>query len=206
MEFLGYDDEKEVEQILGEEFESMDAMYGFVARGRLFRRETFERATVENGEDEEGREANHDDTAAEGNFVSKTKANDRRRMQKREGYWRFVQEYIPALPPMSSSSLPPNDSGGRSVMNKGDGRIMRDIVLEEALDRFGKRDEHKRRMGDWEMEMREQARRQLSREERKKESVELEIYFCAWRDWLRDDSAAAPSSSSSVREVQDEGR
>ena len=140
LRFLGYEDEKEVEQVLGEKFETMDAVYDFVARGRFFRRETFERAMIENGEDEEGHEANQDDTAAEGDFVSKSKANDRRGMQKRDGYWCFVQQYLPALPPISSPSLSPNDGGGRSVMHEGDGRMTRDLVLKEALDRFGKRD------------------------------------------------------------------
>lgn len=184
--FLGYEDGGEVEGVLGREFGSEGEMFGFVGRGRFFRRGCF--LDLGGGEgkgegEEEGGGGGGDESSAK---RVKAKANDRKRMLQREGYRRFVCEWLPAQP---LSSFPTDEDG----LENADGLsgLTREMVLEEALERFGKREEYEARLRGWERERRELERKQLGRKERKREAEELEVYVRCWREWVSENEDAA---------------
>ncbi|KAL8722809.1 MAG: hypothetical protein Q9225_000758 [Loekoesia sp. 1 TL-2023] len=100
------------------------------------------------------------------------KANDRKRMAQRDLYRRFVDEFVPS----------------RTVAMKDRyecSELTRDEVLEEALNRFGKRDEFDARVKVWRTAREELSHKQGTREWRKAQATEDEAYANAWIDSTR---------------------
>ena len=103
---------------------------------------------------------------------SELKANDRKRMAQREMYRAFVQDWLPEnvhlVEQQTEQSL----------------QISRDNVLEESLNRFGKREEYEKRIKEWRKERDEQLAKHMQRQTRKADAVVLEEYTSAWIKWL----------------------
>ena len=165
LHFLGYQDE-DIKSVLTEEFASWDHMFRFVARCRFFRTDVYE-------------------AIMEGQGDGKSKANDRKRMAQRDGFRRFVQDWVP--------KYRQEECKDDSFLQK-QRLATRGEVLEEALDTFGKREEHDTKLQQWRKLKQQRDMRSTSREERKVEYMEMETYVQAWIDWLntiaKTDSAA----------------
>lgn len=100
------------------------------------------------------------------------KANDRKRMAQRELYRAFVQDWLP-----ENAHL----VGQQKEMNV---QLSRDSVLEESLNKFGKRKEYEKRVEGWRKERGDLLAKQEGRQTRKADAVELEEYASAWVRWL----------------------
>ncbi len=100
------------------------------------------------------------------------KANDRKRMAQRELYRAFVQDWLP-----ENAHL----VGQQKEINV---QLSRDSVLEESLNKFGKRKEYEKRVEDWRKERGDLLAKQEGRQKRKADAVELEEYASAWMRWL----------------------
>lgn len=140
-------------------FGTLDDLFRWVTRGRLFDREYFSRRTREDGEDEEVAE----DASVKG-WNAQARARDRMRMRKRGQYRAFVEDWLPGHP----------DAGARA----GSEPLRREVVMEEALEAFGKREEFEGRMR-WFLEERrevtfwESVKRVLPLEDGKKSNLVL---------------------------------
>ncbi|CAF9939350.1 MAG: hypothetical protein ALECFALPRED_008076 [Alectoria fallacina] len=126
-------------------FESVESMYRYVCRCRYFKEEIYVR--------------------------SELKANDRKRMAKRELYRAFV-DWLPHNAHLVGQQKEKNI------------RLSRDGVLEESLNRFGKREEYEKRLEEWRKEREELLAKQEGRQKRKADAAELEEYASAWMRWL----------------------
>ena len=100
------------------------------------------------------------------------KANDRQRMAQRVLYRDFVQDWLPGHAHLV---------GQQTVKNA---HFSRDGVLEESLDRFGKRKEYVKRVEEWRKEREELLAKQEGRRKRKADAAELDEYASAWMRWL----------------------
>lgn len=97
------------------------------------------------------------------------RANDRKRMAQRELYRRFVEDFVPH-----------NKAALQAI---GDvERTSREQVLEESLERFGKRDELEVRVKAWRREREELAHKSETRDWRKMKAEEDKVYADAWID------------------------
>ncbi|KAL9125132.1 MAG: hypothetical protein Q9217_005621 [Psora testacea] len=126
-------------------FESKEEMYEFVRACRFFDPKTYQRGGL--------------------------KANDRKRMAKREIYRRFVEEWVP-----------------EHCNIAGDGTLLRPTrgeIMEEALDTFEKREEYETPLKDWRMERVDSLTRQEQKAGRKLAWAEIEGYADAWTRWLK---------------------
>ena len=123
MDFLGLD------QACWEKgFETMKELFDWIAGMRwlvLFDKRGKKKEEEEEGQKEKGR----------------LKRNDKRRMEKREMYRRWMKEYLPSCCPNTSVEENGSDKVG----------VMRERVLQEALDRFKKRAEYDARLRKWKM-------------------------------------------------------
>ncbi|KAI4157110.1 MAG: hypothetical protein L6R39_000773 [Caloplaca ligustica] len=95
------------------------------------------------------------------------KANDRKRMAQRDLYRRFVDDFMPTR----EGAIPRDGHAGE---------LTREQVLEDALDRFGKRDEFEARVKAWRKEREQLSNKQETRERRKAQAMEEEAYANAW--------------------------
>ncbi|KAL8691034.1 MAG: hypothetical protein Q9218_003656 [Villophora microphyllina] len=100
------------------------------------------------------------------------KANDRKRLAQRDLYRRFVDDFVPSTKPKAR----PSD---------GETGLSRQGVLEESLERFGKRAEYEARVQAWRTERMELAHKKATREWRKRKAMADEAYADAWIDWLK---------------------
>ena len=98
------------------------------------------------------------------------RASERKRWEAREGYRGFV-EWVE-----STTEQQNGEDGQVEGMNE----MMREEVLEEGLEVFGKRREYEERVEQWRKEQVESAKRQGLREERKARAVEQGEYADAW--------------------------
>ena len=97
------------------------------------------------------------------------KANDRKRMAQRPAFRRFVNEFVPALL-----------DHGVATEGAEDQRMAREVVLEEVLGKFDKREEWLALRAAWDVE-REELDAKRTRRVLKKEIVREEIaYADAW--------------------------
>ncbi|KAL8922429.1 MAG: hypothetical protein Q9208_005151 [Pyrenodesmia sp. 3 TL-2023] len=97
------------------------------------------------------------------------RANDRKRMAQRERYRRFVEDFVP--------------HNKAALQEIGDvERMSRVQVLEESLERFGKRDEFETRVRAWRREREELARKSETTDWRKRQAEEDKVYADAWID------------------------
>lgn len=128
------------------EFASEAALFGYLAGGRFMRRGAYERVGL--------------------------RANDRKRVGKREMYRRFVEEWVLGW------------EGGAEEEEEGVG-LTREEVLEEALERFGKRGEYVERVERWEAERRRLGEKREGREERKAQALADEEYADAWVRFIK---------------------
>ena len=103
---------------------------------------------------------------------SDLKANDRKRMAQRELYRVFLEDWLPENAHLVGQQ------------KKENAQLSRAGVLEESLNRFGKREEYNVRVGMWRMEREELLAKQAGRQERKACAAELEEYASAWVRWL----------------------
>ena len=129
-------------------FESVEAMYEYVVACRFFRGEMYVRGNL--------------------------KANDRKRMAKRELYKRFVEIW-----------LPENESRIRTRM-EGRLSLTRQDVTGAVLDRFHKRAKYQEVVEEWRRGQSNLGRKQAERQKRKADSLEVEEYTNAWMRWLKD--------------------
>lgn len=144
-ERLGIDDDGFITGGDGEEgrgFGSMQEMYEMVVGLRLFRREAYVRDTL--------------------------KANDRKRMFQRDGYSRFVDEWLVRYKGLG---------GGKEGLT-------REGVKEDCFARFGVRGEYERRVEEWRLEREALKVKREGREERKRKALEEEAYADAWIEML----------------------
>ena len=130
-------------------FESVEALYQFVLGCRWFSSETYVKSDL--------------------------KANDRKRMARRELYRRFVDEWLPK----NRRSVGTDEQTAQGAT--------REDVQELALNVFGNREEYHQRLQVWRNERSELLEKQERRLERKAESAKLEEYAKAWMDWLEPD-------------------
>lgn len=108
--------------------------------------------------------------------TSELNANDRKRMAQREMCRAFVRDWLPENVHLVRQQTE------HSV------QISRDNVLEECLNRFGKREEYEKRIKNWRKEREELLAKQLQRQTRKADAVVLEEYTSAWMKWLDHDA------------------
>lgn len=144
-ERLGIDDEGFITGGDGEEgrgFGSMQEMYEMVVGLRFFRREAYVKDTL--------------------------KANDRKRMFQRDGYSRFVDEWLVRYKGLE---------GGKEGLT-------REGVKEDCFARFGVRGEYERRVEEWRLEREALKVKREGREERKRKALEEEAYADAWIEIL----------------------
>lgn len=94
------------------------------------------------------------------------KANDRKRMGQREGYRRFVEEWVPR---MERERQDGESKEGGGMHDEG---LTREAVLEEALEVFGKRTEYEERVDMWRKERAELARKREANQERRARASE----------------------------------
>ncbi|CAF9915269.1 hypothetical protein IMSHALPRED_002389 [Imshaugia aleurites] len=99
------------------------------------------------------------------------KANDRKRMTQRELYRAFV-DWLPGNAHLVGQQKEKN------------AQFSRDDVLEESLNRFGKREEYEKRVEGWRKERKELLAKQMGRQKRKADAAEAEEYAAAWMGWL----------------------
>ena len=99
------------------------------------------------------------------------KANDRKRMTQRELYRAFV-DWLPGNAHLVGQQKEKN------------AQFSRDDVLEESLNRFGKREEYEKRVEGWRQERKELLAKQMGRQKRKADAAEAEEYAAAWMGWL----------------------
>lgn len=143
-ERLGIDDDGFISGGDGKEgrgFGSMQEIYEMVVKLRFFRREAYVRDTL--------------------------KANDRKRMFKRDGYSRFVNEWLVEYV---------GADGGEGLTREG--------VKEECFARFRVRGEYERRVEEWRVERKALKVKREEREERKRKAMEEEAYADAWIEML----------------------
>ena len=159
LQVLGYD-AGTLKELMDGEFGSWEEMYRFVARGKFFRKRPYLRIMEGKGE-------------------GSSKANDRKRMDQREGFRNFVQEWVPKLA---------DSDDDESVENEGGRSLRREQELEKILDTFGKREEYDRRVEEWRRARKALETKQMGRLDRKLEAAELEEYVSAWVKWLEEDS------------------
>ena len=100
------------------------------------------------------------------------KASDRKRIAQREMYRVFVEDWLPGNTHFVGQQ---NDKNTQSS---------RDDVLEELLNRFGKREGYEKRVEEWRKERKELLAKQEGRQERKANAAESEEYASAWMKWL----------------------
>lgn len=100
------------------------------------------------------------------------KTNDRKRMAQRELYRAFVDDWLPGNAHLLEQQ------------KEKKAQLSREAVLEEALNRFGKRDEYEERLEGWRKERRELLAKQEGRQKRKADAAKLEEYASAWMRWL----------------------
>ena len=105
-------------------------------------------------------------------LTSELKANDRKRMAQREMYRAFVQDWLPENVHLVR------------LQTEQSVQISRDNVLEECLNRFGKRGDYEKQVKDWRKEREELLIKQMQRQTRKADAVVLEEYTSAWMKWL----------------------
>lgn len=108
------------------------------------------------------------------------KANDRKRMGQREGYRRFVEEWVPRV------EREREDRKGREGEGTHGDEVTREGVLEEALEVFGKRKEYEERVQMWRRERAELTSKQEAKQERKARALEESEYANAWMGWLKE--------------------
>ncbi|KAL9138191.1 MAG: hypothetical protein Q9175_000567 [Cornicularia normoerica] len=63
-------------------------------------------------------------------------------------------------------------------------QISRDSVLEDSLNKFGKRKDYEKRVEKWRKEREGLQAKQEGRQKRKADAAELEEYASAWMRWL----------------------
>ena len=102
---------------------------------------------------------------------SELKANDRKRMAQRELYRAFL-DWLPHNAYLVGQQKEKNV------------QCSRDDVLEESLNKFGKREEYEKRLEEWRKEREELLAKQEGRQKRKADAAELEEYASAWMRWL----------------------
>jgi hypothetical protein len=144
-ERLGIDDDGFISSGDGEEgrgFGSMQEMYEMVVELRFFRREAYVRDTL--------------------------KANDRKRMFQRDGYSKFVDEWLVRYKGLG---------GGKEGLT-------REGVKEDCFTSFGVRGEYERRVEEWRLEREALKVKREGREERKRKALEEEAYADAWIEIL----------------------
>lgn len=144
-ERLGIDDDGFITGGDGEEgrgFGSMQEMYEMVVELRFFRREAYVRDTL--------------------------KANDRKRMFQRDGYSKFVDEWLVRYKGLG---------GGKEGLT-------REGVKEDCFTSFGVRGEYERRVEEWRLEREALKVKREGREERKRKALEEEAYADAWIEIL----------------------
>ena len=100
------------------------------------------------------------------------KANDRKRMVQRELYRGFIEDWLP-----ENAHLVGRQKEKNALFS-------RDGVLDESLDRFGKREEYEKRLQEWRNEREKLLAKQQGRQKRKEDAAELEEYAYAWMRWL----------------------
>lgn len=129
---------------------SVGDMLGWLSRGRFMRKESFRR--------------------------SRLKANDRKRVGKREVYRRFVDEFVPSW----TEHIPER----RNELDTREG------VLEEALQLFGRREDYERKIEGWRAEL---LNAPIKKELRKLRIAEEVEYADAWMNSFREAPAARKS-------------
>ncbi|KAL8783289.1 MAG: hypothetical protein Q9213_004723 [Squamulea squamosa] len=100
------------------------------------------------------------------------KSNDRKRMGQRELFRQFVEEYLPNRTSMAHNI---GDAAG----------VTKEDVFEEALERFGKREEAETRIRAWRQERDELERKQATKYWRKEQTLEENAYADAWINALK---------------------
>lgn len=143
-ERLGIDDDRLISGGDGEEgrgFGNMQDMYEMVVELRFFRREAYVRDTL--------------------------KANDRKRMSQRDGYSRFVDEWLV----------------GYKGLERG-AELTREGVKLECFARFEVREVYGRRLEEWRAEREALRVKKEGRDERKRTALEEEAYADAWIEML----------------------
>ena len=100
------------------------------------------------------------------------KANDRKRMAQRELYRAFIQDWLP-----ENAHLVGQQKEKNALISRGS-------VLEESLNRFGKRKEYEKRVEEGRKEREELLIKQERRQKRKTDAAELDEYASAWMRWL----------------------
>lgn len=151
-ERLGVDDDGVISGGDGEEgrgFGNMLDMYEMVVELRFFRRKAYVRDTL--------------------------KANDRKRMLQRDGYSRFVDEWLVEYKGLE---------GGAELTREG--------VKEECFARFGMREVYERRLEEWRTEREALKVKSEGKEERKRKALEEEVYADAWIETLEMGRGAKP--------------
>ncbi|KAI9781348.1 MAG: hypothetical protein M1816_002416 [Peltula sp. TS41687] len=123
MEFLGLD---RMRWEMG--FETVREVFDWIAGMRWF-------VVFEQGDDDEEKKEE------EKKKKKKLKAKDRRRVEQREMYRCWMEDYLP--------SCSPNTSIEKNGAEKGS--EVRERALQEALDRFKKREEYEARLKHWKM-------------------------------------------------------
>jgi len=108
------------------------------------------------------------------------KANDRKRMGQREGYRRFVEEWVPR---MERERKDRESKEGGGMHDEG---VTREGVLEDALEVFGKSTEYEGRVDMWRKERAELARKREEKQERRARALEDEVYADAWKSCLEE--------------------
>ena len=132
--------------VYAQPFSSVEALYEFVVSCRFFRGSMYVREDL--------------------------KANDRKRMNQRDLYRRFVDDW-----------LPNNTHFVKTHGEKYPG-LMKEDVQEVALKRWSKKEEYEMKVEDWRRERRELLDKQEGRLKRKADAVEVEEYVNAWTTWL----------------------
>lgn len=117
------------------------------------------------------------------------KANDRKRLGKRDIYRRFVQDWVPSWEECGGAADFPQKEGEDDKERNEIQKARRTALLQEALDRFGKRDEYDAKVCEWMEKRKESLGKSDGREDRKMRAVEETKYANAWIDFLKSSSS-----------------
>ena len=107
---------------------------------------------------------------------AKLKANDRKRMKKREVFRRFVAEWVPSL----EEAVEDEAGGDRDVVKE-----RREAAFNEALDRWGKRECWMEMKKSWNEDRDELSAKRLASTARRESWIERNAYADAWTTAIR---------------------
>lgn len=122
------------------------------------------------------------------------KGNDRKRMAGRDIYRRFVDDWMPGWGYRGGAAMFQQKGKEDAEEWEDIRKAQRTAVLQEALDRFGKRAEYDKKLAEWMTKRKQWLDKSEGREDRKIRAVEEAKYADAWINFLKSSSSVKQRS------------